>query len=128
MRQAENKVFIEGILSENNLEVKEYNKKNADGTTKKAEAIMGTVTIKVPFEDKTVVTSSGKDVPTLSTVKPINDSAIFLSIPKILDTFNEMPLAPYTTNSPHIAIPTIQEVINKIGFNSVTFSLLGSSL
>ena len=55
MRQAENKVFIEGILSENNLEVKEYNKKNADGTTKKAEAIMGTVTIKVPFEDKTVV-------------------------------------------------------------------------
>ena len=27
MRQAENKVFIEGILSENNLEVKEYDKK-----------------------------------------------------------------------------------------------------
>ena len=82
MRQAENKVFIEGILSENNLEVREYDKKNADGTTKKVEAIMGTITIKVPFEDKTVVTSSGKDVPTLATVKPINDSAIFLSIPK----------------------------------------------
>lgn len=55
MRQAENKVFIEGILSENNLEVKEYDKKMPDGTTRKMKGIMGTLTIKVPFEDKDVI-------------------------------------------------------------------------
>ena len=55
MRQAENKVFIEGILSENNLEVKEYDKKMPDGTTRKMKGIMGTLTVKVPFEDKEIV-------------------------------------------------------------------------